>query len=765
MNNWLRIFKFTLKQALAGKKFLTSTLVTGIIIFVAVVGSNMLASGSLGDSAKVRDLRAVYIVNNTDLSIDTDEFVQKNNEEYPFVRFSEITGESAEEAAMHPGDYGADAEYSLVLDVSEKDDVTELTVYIPEESSIGSDDSGDFAWKFKDTIKNARIRNTDISEEKMNMSISDIKITEIKAQDEEEDTSVIAALAPMIVMLFLYMLVIIYGQSIGHTVSMEKTSKLMEYILTLTKPAAIIFGKVTAIFCEAVMQLAVWVACGVCGMLISNSYIASMTGGSGKNIITIFMEALPEGGVSDNFTVLLVLAIIAMLAAFLFYCFVSALLASFASTPEELTQTNSMSVMIMLAGFFASMYIPMIFKGSKVGKLVVRLVPFSAAFSLPGDVLTGQIGLIEFVLYLVLLLVFTVLMALLTGRVYKNRLFKKGTKGIFDEILAAITGKATKADEEKNEADAADADKAYKTFENHDSARKAFTIVGFALLVFMLSTNTIGGLVVNVIGKMIAGRKHMDLMALYENMDFMILANIVCLYVIASPLCALVMQLSNDSKQIVRGHISKSQYARSIFMLFPVAILLNYLSTWLAEVLSGGQAENDILGFLMGDNIPAMIMVAVLAPVFEELVFRKLIIDRIRRYGEWTAILYSAIAFGLFHCNLYQVIYAAALGLILGYVYVRTGRVTLTIIMHICVNASSSILAPLAPEVYNVFVIAMLVLGVLSIIYTLIKRDVRLERAVNEVPAKELSHLAFVNAGSIFFALSCLFMTVYRLVI
>lgn len=769
MKNWFDIFRFTLKQALKGKKFLGSTVFTGIIILAAVAFSNIMVSGALGDDVKVNDVRAVYIVNNTDLTIDTDDFLQKHREEYPNIRFEEVTGKSAEEIAADPAALGSDVYHSLVLDISEKDEVTNLTVYIPRISNMGSDDSGNFAWDFKETIKNAKIKSTDISEDKMNMSISDINVSEVKAEEaaeEEEDvvTSVVASLVPMFIMLFLYIMVIVYGQTIGHVVSMEKTSKLMEYILTLTKPASIISGKVTAVFCEAVMQLAFWGVCGAGGFFLSNGFIARQTGGTGKNLIASIMEAVPEGTLSDNFAVLLILAIVATLVAFLFYCFVSALFASFASTPEELTQTNAMSLMTMLLGFFVNMYVPMFTNDAKAALIFVRLFPFSAAFTIPGDILTGRYGIGEFLLFLGVLIVFTVLLAILTGRVYKNRLFRRGTKGIFEEILAAITGKAVVKPEDEERDSAEETEKVYKTFENHDSAKKTFTIVGFALMAFMLGTNTIGSLVASVVVKMIAARKHMDLMSVYEDMNISVLVNVIAMYVIGGLLVLLVMKFTDDSKQVVKGHISKNQYARSIFMLFPVAVLFNYFSIWLASAVSGGQAENPIESMLTGENVLMMIMVAVLAPIFEELVFRKLIIDRTRRYGEWVAILYSSVAFGLFHCNIYQVIYAAMLGIILGYVYVRTSNVILTIIMHISINATSAILAPLSPSAHNVFVNIMLVLGTLSIIYTLIKRDVVLEPAVNEVPRKELTSLAFVNSGTVLFALACVVMMVYNLV-
>ncbi|WP_442856211.1 CPBP family intramembrane glutamic endopeptidase [Butyrivibrio sp. MC2021] len=158
-----------------------------------------------------------------------------------------------------------------------------------------------------------------------------------------------------------------------------------------------------------------------------------------------------------------------------------------------------------------------------------------------------------------------------------------------------------------------------------------------------------------------------------------------------------------------------------------------------------------------------MIMVAVLAPIFEELVFRKLIIDRTIRYGELMSIVFSSLAFGLFHCNLYQVFYAFVLGLILGYVYVRTGNIILTIIMHMCVNASSSVLAPLAPQVYEYFFYAMIGLGIVSILYTLIKRDVKIEKVNHELPSKELSGIAFANVGTILFTAVCILMMIYGL--
>ena len=62
---------------------------------------------------------------------------------------------------------------------------------------------------------------------------------------------------------------------------------------------------------------------------------------------------------------------------------------------------------------------------------------------------------------------------------------------------------------------------------------------------------------------------------------------------------------------------------------------------------------------------------SILAPVWEELLFRGYILRTLRPYGKRFAILSSAVLFGLFHGNLLQTPYALLMGLVLGYVTVE----------------------------------------------------------------------------------------------
>ena len=79
-------------------------------------------------------------------------------------------------------------------------------------------------------------------------------------------------------------------------------------------------------------------------------------------------------------------------------------------------------------------------------------------------------------------------------------------------------------------------------------------------------------------------------------------------------------------------------------------------------------------------------MAVVLAPIMEELTFRKLLLDRMRTIDKPSALFFTALAFGLFHSNLVQFFYAFGVGRIFGCIYLRTGRIGYSMVLHVVVN-------------------------------------------------------------------------------
>ncbi len=134
-------------------------------------------------------------------------------------------------------------------------------------------------------------------------------------------------------------------------------------------------------------------------------------------------------------------------------------------------------------------------------------------------------------------------------------------------------------------------------------------------------------------------------------------------------------------------------------VLYPGNLLGQGLD-WLIRRLLGRSGGLNALENLAGNSSTwaYVLAVVVLAPILEELTFRRLLLDRMRTVDKPSALVFSALAFALFHSNLIQFFYAFGVGLIFGCIYIRTGRVRYSMILHVLVNFFGSLAAFFLPE-------------------------------------------------------------------
>ena len=182
----------------------------------------------------------------------------------------------------------------------------------------------------------------------------------------------------------------------------------------------------------------------------------------------------------------------------------------------------------------------------------------------------------------------------------------------------------------------------------------------------------------------------------------------------------------------------------------------------------------------------------ILAPLVEEWICRKLLIDRIGCYGEKLSVLMSGLIFGLLHQNLFQFFYAFAVGCLFAYVYVRTGRIWYTVVLHAIVNFLGAVVAPvimsLSPEettaetvtemvnlgdslkellsallvsAYGMCLLGFSIFGLVLIIRQ--RKKLAWNESDNQLSRKQAMKAAFLNAGMIIYVIICLAMTVLAL--
>ncbi len=129
------------------------------------------------------------------------------------------------------------------------------------------------------------------------------------------------------------------------------------------------------------------------------------------------------------------------------------------------------------------------------------------------------------------------------------------------------------------------------------------------------------------------------------------------------------------------------------FVIEPVSMLLPEMS----EATKMAMEQ-----MLKGPVWIVLISVSVFAPFFEEWLCRGIILrGLLKKMKPGWAIVISALVFGLIHMNLWQAIPAFIIGVVLGYVYYKTGSLKLTMLMH-CVNNTLSVILSRIPGLEDV---------------------------------------------------------------
>ncbi len=181
----------------------------------------------------------------------------------------------------------------------------------------------------------------------------------------------------------------------------------------------------------------------------------------------------------------------------------------------------------------------------------------------------------------------------------------------------------------------------------------------------------------------------------YNSTLFVNLVTPVSLYCFALPVL-LILLSKCESRAPEKRKMSFGSFVLFVIAAFGFmyigALIGDNIMNFLSRAV-GYDYSNALNSIVDEDNIwLTAIFTVIVAPIGEEFVFRKLIIDRTQKYGAFVSIGLSGLMFGLMHANFYQFFYCFFLGVLLGYVYYTTGRLYLTVIIHAIVNFVGSVL-------------------------------------------------------------------------
>lgn len=309
-------------------------------------------------------------------------------------------------------------------------------------------------------------------------------------------------------------------------------------------------------------------------------------------------------------------------------------------------------------------------------------------------------------------------------------------------------------------------------------ARTAFSRLGIAVFVMLVVTYG-----VQILAGIALGR------AGIRNVIVLLLLSYVPMYCVAFPAGYLIMR-SVPKYPLELLDLGAGRFFRLLVICFFLMYGGNLFGNLVNAVISDlfGISITDPVESLVTGGIPMpalFVLTVILAPFFEELFFRKLLIDRMNVYGQGTAIIATAVMFGLFHGNLSQFFYAMALGLVFGYIYVKTGKLRYSVFMHMIINFwggivsgslvtnesisalinggfdpedAAEVFGMITPAValfflYTIVTLALAVAGL--VLFFRHSRSISLETAEMQIPKGHAFRTVWLNAGMILFTIAC----------
>ncbi len=169
-----------------------------------------------------------------------------------------------------------------------------------------------------------------------------------------------------------------------------------------------------------------------------------------------------------------------------------------------------------------------------------------------------------------------------------------------------------------------------------------------------------------------------------------------------------------------------------VFWGIALCISCSYLNSLFPPITQGGYDLREMAKEYEGYRLILSFISTAIIPAFvEELLFRGLILSQLRPYSQGSAVVISALLFGLMHQSPFQFLYATAMGIVLGIMYIKTNSIWLCVMLHFFNNFYSVV------QTYLLYQFGLETGAIISNILT----------------------IAVVGMGGIF---GCLFFAIYR---
>ena len=262
------------------------------------------------------------------------------------------------------------------------------------------------------------------------------KLTDSETTTEEENMDMIMTTVFPVIILPVFLLSMILIQMIGAEVNDEKTTKAMEIIISNVSPKTHFFAKIIAGNAFIFIQSALLFLYGWLALFISKlvSPLSSTT--AIMDTVNVSMETIMSSGVGSQLIIIIPLTLVLIILTFIAYSLLAGILASMTTTIEDYQQIQIPIIVVSLLGFYLSI-LAGLFRGSLFIE-IFSYIPFISAILSPSLLVLGQIGVVQVLISILIMIITNYLLIKYGLRVYKVGILNYSSTGLWKKMFKAM---------------------------------------------------------------------------------------------------------------------------------------------------------------------------------------------------------------------------------------------------------------------------------------------------------------------------------------
>ena len=267
------------------------------------------------------------------------------------------------------------------------------------------------------------------------ITIDRVVLNEKNSVDENLDL-IMSSVFPTIILPF-FMLTMVLIQMVGGEICEEKTTRSMEIIISNVSPKQHLMSKILASNIFVILQGLLLVVYAVIGFLISTNMLSSKMALPVE--VTSIFDSLISSGFLEKLVYVIPLTLVLIVLSFLAYSIVAGILASMTVNMEDFSQLQTPLLFLSLGGYYLAMMAGM-FNGSILIR-ILSYVPFLSSFVSPSLYMMGEIGLVDIVISIIVLIIFIYLILHFGIRVYKVGILNYSNEKVWSKFFKAFKSK------------------------------------------------------------------------------------------------------------------------------------------------------------------------------------------------------------------------------------------------------------------------------------------------------------------------------------